>query len=104
MPRSPLPSGAAGAGANTSLAVTAGASRLSLLLTAVSHPAPAGLVAAAMDADLFNAWFQVADQDRDGLISGGEAVTFFQRSGLSQDTLFQAGRPASALREKQRAQ
>ncbi len=57
-----------------------------------------------MDADIFNAWFQVADQDRDGLISGGEAVAFFQRSGLSQDTLFQVGQPASALCGKQRAQ
>lgn len=42
-----------------------------------------------MDVDLFNDWFRVADQDRDGLISGAEAVAFFQRSGLTQDTLFQ---------------
>lgn len=42
-----------------------------------------------MDVDLFNDWFRVADQDRDGLVSGAEAVGFFQRSGLTQDTLFQ---------------
>ena len=41
-----------------------------------------------MDADLFDGWFRVADRDRDGKVSGAEAVDFFQRSGLSQDTLF----------------
>ena len=41
-----------------------------------------------MAADLFDSWFRIADKDRDGLISGAEAVEFFQRSNLSQDTLF----------------
>lgn len=38
--------------------------------------------------DLFDRWFRVADQDRDGRISGQEAVAFYQRSGLNQETLF----------------
>jgi hypothetical protein len=42
-----------------------------------------------MDADLFESWFAIADTDHDGLISGAEAVNFFQRSNLSQETLFQ---------------
>ena len=41
-----------------------------------------------MDADLFDSWFRIADRDRDGRVSGAEAVDFFQRAGLSQDTLF----------------
>ncbi|CAN6544862.1 unnamed protein product [Malus baccata var. baccata] len=32
--------------------------------------------------DLFDAYFQRADLDRDGQISGNEAVAFFQGSGL----------------------
>lgn len=40
------------------------------------------------DIDLFDNWFRVADKDRDGVISGGEAVEFFQRSQLPQATLF----------------
>ena len=42
-----------------------------------------------MDADLFEKWFLIADADHDGVVSGGEAVQFFQRSNLSQETLFQ---------------
>ena len=42
-----------------------------------------------MDADLFERWFAIADQDHDGVVSGSEAVEFFQRSNLSQETLFQ---------------
>ena len=42
-----------------------------------------------MDAELFNDWFHLADLDHNGVISGAEAVEFFQRSALSQDTLFQ---------------
>ena len=42
-----------------------------------------------MDADLFERWFVIADQDHDGMVSGSEAVEFFGRSNLSQDTLFQ---------------
>lgn len=41
-----------------------------------------------MDADLFDSWFRLADRDRDGRVSGGEAVDFFQRANLNQDTLF----------------
>ena len=42
-----------------------------------------------MDAELFNDWFHLADTNHDGVISGAEAVEFFQLSNLSQDTLFQ---------------
>jgi len=38
---------------------------------------------------LYNQWFQIADVDRDGMLSGPEAVQFFLRSGLPQTpTLF----------------
>ena len=42
-----------------------------------------------MDAELFERWFVIADQDHDGMVSGSEAVEFFGRSSLSQETLFQ---------------
>ena len=42
-----------------------------------------------MDADLFERWFVIADQDHDGMVSGSEAVEFFGRSNLGQETLFQ---------------
>ena len=43
--------------------------------------------------DVYNTWFVLADADRDGVISGAEAVAFFQRSGLPQNpTLFKARR------------
>lgn len=35
-------------------------------------------------------WFALADGDGDGALSGGEAVAFFQRSGLPRNTLAQA--------------
>lgn len=38
-------------------------------------------------ADVWEQFFQIADADRDGKISGGEAVAFFQKSGLPQMTL-----------------
>lgn len=38
-------------------------------------------------ADVWEQYFQIADADRDGKISGGEAVAFFQKSGLPQMTL-----------------
>jgi hypothetical protein len=41
------------------------------------------------DQELFEAWFRVADADRDGAVGGVEAVAFFGRSGLPQATLFQ---------------
>ena len=38
---------------------------------------------------LYNQWFQLADTDRDGVLSGAEAVQFFLRSGLPKHpTLF----------------
>ena len=40
------------------------------------------------DQDLFDAWFRFADADRDNVIGGADAVTFFSRSGLPQETLF----------------
>ena len=48
--------------------------------------------------ELYNQWFQLADLDRDGSISGADAVAFFQRSGLPQNpTLFKvrSSRPRS---------
>ncbi|EFN53813.1 hypothetical protein CHLNCDRAFT_58481 [Chlorella variabilis] len=39
--------------------------------------------------EVYNVWFVAADLDRDGVLSGHEAVQFFQRSGLPQNpTLF----------------
>lgn len=40
---------------------------------------------------LYEQWFQIADEDRDNTISGGEAVKFLFRSGLSQAVLGQVG-------------
>ncbi|CAN6685039.1 unnamed protein product [Malus baccata var. baccata] len=37
--------------------------------------------------DLFDAYFRPADLDRDGRISGNEAVDFFQGSGLPKQVL-----------------
>lgn len=36
---------------------------------------------------LYNSWFDLADVDRDGVLSGQEAVQFFLRSDLPQQTL-----------------
>lgn len=44
-------------------------------------------------ANLATAWFGLADVDRDGKISGPEAVNFFMRSGLPKDVLGQVGGP-----------
>ncbi|KAK2079755.1 hypothetical protein QBZ16_002150 [Prototheca wickerhamii] len=39
--------------------------------------------------DLYNQWFVLADADKDGVVSGGEAVQFFSKSGLpTNPTLF----------------
>jgi epidermal growth factor receptor substrate 15 len=39
--------------------------------------------------ELYNQWFAIADLDKDGVLSGPEAVQFFLRSGLPQNpTLF----------------
>ncbi|KAM4089592.1 hypothetical protein ACB094_07G165100 [Castanea mollissima] len=43
----------------------------------------------APNVDLFDTYFRRADLDRDGKISGAEAVSFFQGSGLSQQVLAQ---------------
>jgi epidermal growth factor receptor substrate 15 len=40
-------------------------------------------------AAVYGTWFGIADTDRDGAVAGGEAVAFFQRSGLDQMTLSQ---------------
>ncbi|KAI8469930.1 MAG: hypothetical protein J3K34DRAFT_521730 [Monoraphidium minutum] len=40
-------------------------------------------------AGLAEQWFRIADEDKDGKISGGEAVRFFMRSGLPKDVLGQ---------------
>ncbi|CAN6544890.1 unnamed protein product [Malus baccata var. baccata] len=37
--------------------------------------------------DLFDAYFRRADLDRDGRISGNEAIAFFQGSGLPKQVL-----------------
>lgn len=40
-------------------------------------------------ARLYNQWFVLADTDKDGVVSGGEAVKFFSKSGLpTNPTLF----------------
>lgn len=41
----------------------------------------------AASADLFDSYFRRADLDRDGRISGAEAVSFFQGSGLPKPVL-----------------
>eukprot|EP00798_Chlamydomonas_sp_ICE-L_P018643 gene18643-25158_t len=42
-----------------------------------------------MDLSSIQAFFKIADQDRDGVLTGGEAVGFFSRSGLSTECLGQ---------------
>mmetsp|Transcript_11752 Transcript_11752/g.21123 ORF Transcript_11752/g.21123 Transcript_11752/m.21123 type:complete len:544 (-) Transcript_11752:1029-2660(-) len=36
---------------------------------------------------LYDRWFQVADSDRDGRVTGKDAVQFFEKSGLPRDAL-----------------
>ena len=43
----------------------------------------------APNVDLFDVYFRRADLDRDGRISGAEAVAFFQGSGLPKQVLAQ---------------
>lgn len=40
-----------------------------------------------MAAPSYDAWFRMADEDKDGAVGGAEAVKFFMRSGLPQETL-----------------
>ncbi|WVZ04105.1 hypothetical protein V8G54_024911 [Vigna mungo] len=47
------------------------------------------MASAALNVDLFDAYFRRADLDRDGRISGAEAVSFFQGSGLPKHVLAQ---------------
>lgn len=37
--------------------------------------------------DMYRRWFQMADQDNDGRLTGPDAVRFFERSELSRDLL-----------------
>ena len=37
----------------------------------------------------YGQWFAIADVDRDGKVSGAEAVAFFTRAGLTQQSLAQ---------------
>lgn len=50
----------------------------------------AGVADANTQVQIFQSWFSLADADKDGAIAGGEAVAFFQRSGLQVATLRQA--------------
>ncbi len=43
-----------------------------------------------MTQQLYEQWFRIADADKDGAVGGGEAVSFFMRSGLPQGVLGQA--------------
>lgn len=51
----------------------------------------------APNVDLFDAYFRRADLDRDGRISGAEAVAFFQGSGLSKQVLAQVTSSLSVI-------
>lgn len=44
---------------------------------------------AQTQAQVYEQWFKIADEDQDGAIAGVEAVKFFGRSGLAQETLGQ---------------
>lgn len=57
--------------------------------TAATSSCCAAPAAAATMAGQIEAWFRLADTDRDGAIGGAEAVAFFTRSGLPQDVLGQ---------------
>lgn len=41
---------------------------------------------------VYDRWFQYADQDRDGRVTGKDAVGFFERSDLSREVLFKVSR------------
>jgi hypothetical protein len=49
--------------------------------------------------EVYNLWFVAADADRDGVLSGLEAVQFFQRSGLPQNPTLYKVRSNRALME-----
>lgn len=51
----------------------------------------AGAGGGGVNMEQFEAYFQRADLDRDGRISGAEAVCFFQESNLPKEVLAQVG-------------
>lgn len=53
-------------------------------------PAP---VSAAASAAVYDRWFQIADADRDGRVTGQDAVHFFERSGLPREVLAKVRKP-----------
>lgn len=53
--------------------------------------------------DLLDSWFRIADRDGDGRVHGGEAVDFFQRSGLGKEPLFQVQEAARSHRPRRLA-
>lgn len=55
-------------------------------------------MAKQLDESLISTLFRVADADRDGAVGGVEAVQFFARSGLPQESLGQVSVMALALR------
>ncbi|XP_015971900.1 uncharacterized protein LOC107495307 [Arachis duranensis] len=55
----------------------------------MTTPSPSPSQSGASNVDLFDAYFGRADLDRDGRISGVEAVSFFQGSGLPKPVLAQ---------------
>lgn len=55
-------------------------------------------MAKQLDDSLISTLFRVADADRDGAVGGVEAVQFFARSGLPQESLGQVSVMALALR------
>ena len=48
-----------------------------------------------LDQQIAAQWFKYADENKSGFVEGGEAVSFFSRSGLPQDVLAQVGRSCS---------
>ena len=44
----------------------------------------------AVDERIYRQWFQIADADRDGRLTGADAVKFFGRSGLQREALSRA--------------
>ena len=46
-------------------------------------------LSAVMSVEIYENYFRIADVDKDGKISGAEAVAFFRHSGLPQPVLAQ---------------
>lgn len=44
-----------------------------------------------MAQQIYEQWFRVADEDKDGAVGGAETVRFFMRSGLQQAVLGHVG-------------